>query len=74
MRCPKFTLRQTTKVMRKVRLPKGITPQEFHRGTNVEREHADLTKCSILKSAMIAAAHYRERKDYYVRLAKYVEK
>jgi hypothetical protein len=37
---------------------------------NVEREHADVTRCSPLLTARIAAAHIRERSDYYQRLRK----
>jgi hypothetical protein len=60
--------------MPKLRLPRGITPEALAVGMNVEREHADLVGCSMFAHAMIAAAHFRERKDYYDRLLKYVEK
>jgi hypothetical protein len=39
----------------------------------VEREHRDVTKGGVLKTAKIAAAHLCERSDYYRRLKKFVE-
>ena len=74
MRCPRFTLTQARRVMRQVKLPRGITPRQFLVGLNVEREHADVTRCTLLGTGRIAARHFQERKDYYVRLARYVER
>lgn len=47
---------------------------EFYTGMNVELEHRDVTGGSLLKTAMIAAAHLRENPNYYTLLKKYVEK
>ena len=58
---------------RRVRVPAKVTCEALLAGMNVEREHADVTRCSPLLSAKIAAAHLRERGDYYRRLARYVE-
>jgi hypothetical protein len=51
----------------------GVTGRELARGMNVEREHADAVGCSRPLLARIALSHLRERIDYYVLLAKYVE-
>jgi hypothetical protein len=40
---------------------------------NVELEHQDVTDGSLVKTAMIAAAHLRENPKYYSLLKKYVE-
>ena len=46
---------------------------QFVLGMNVELEHQDVTDGSLVKTAMIAAAHLREIPDYYTKLTKYVE-
>jgi hypothetical protein len=46
---------------------------EFIKGMNVELEHQDVTDGSLVKTAMIAAAHLREVPNYYTLLLKYVE-
>lgn len=43
---------------------------QFLMGMNVELEHQDVTDGSLVKTAMIAAAHLREIPDYYTRLQK----
>lgn len=52
----------------------GITKAALREGMKVELEHRDVTKGAIEKTARIAAAHICERRDYYKRLKKYVEK
>jgi hypothetical protein len=47
---------------------------EFYTGMNVELEHQDVTEGSLVKTAMIAAAHLREVPNYYTLLKQYVEK
>jgi hypothetical protein len=47
---------------------------EFLLGMNVELEHQDITKGNILKTAKIAAAHLKEKPNYYTLLKKYIEK
>jgi hypothetical protein len=74
MGCPKFTLQQAKRLMKKVRLPKGVSLNWFHHGLNVEREHRDVTKCNPLWTAKIAAVHFNEGKLYYYLLDRYVEK
>lgn len=50
-----------------------ITPDLMREGMEVEREHQDVTRGGIERTARIATAHLCERKDYYQRLKKYVE-
>jgi hypothetical protein len=50
-----------------------FNPAEFYMGMNVELEHQDVTEGSLVKTAMIAAAHLRENPKYYSLLKKYVE-
>lgn len=47
---------------------------EFLLGMNVELEHQDITKGNIVKTAKIAAAHLKEKPNYYTLLKKYIEK
>ena len=47
---------------------------QFVLGMNVELEHQDVTDGSLVKTAMIAAAHLKEVPDYYTKLKQYVEK
>lgn len=49
-------------------------PDEFVKGMNTELEHQDVTDGSLVKTAMIAAAHLKEIPNYYTLLQKYVEK
>jgi len=72
-RCRRFTLSDAKAARRRVRVPSSVTCDDLLVGMNVEREHADVTRCSPLLSAKIAAAHLRERHDYYRRLKRYVE-
>lgn len=46
---------------------------QFVLGMNTELEHQDVTDGSLVKTAMIAAAHLREVPDYYTKLKQYVE-
>jgi len=46
---------------------------QFVLGMNTELEHQDVTDGSLIKTAMIAAAHLREVPDYYTKLKQYVE-
>ncbi len=48
----------------------GITKRALKQGMAVEREHRDVTRGSIEKTARIAMAHLCERPDYYERLKK----
>lgn len=52
----------------------GITGRELAEGMNVEAEHRDVTHCDPRLAARIALAHLRERRDYYRRLKRYVER
>jgi hypothetical protein len=47
--------------------------KEVGMGMDVEEEHDNVTHGDKLKIAKIAAAHLKERPDYYKRLKKYVE-
>ena len=51
-----------------------ITPALLREGMEIEREHRDLTKGRVLDTAKIAAAHICERRDYYKRIKRYVER
>ena len=51
----------------------NFDPNEFYMGMNVELEHQDITDGSLVKTAMVAAAHLREIPNYYTLLKKYVE-
>jgi hypothetical protein len=52
----------------------GITKSMLREGMSIEREHGDVTKRGVEKTARVAVAHLCERKDYYKRLKRYVEK
>lgn len=47
--------------------------KEVETGLEVEKEHDDVTKGDKVKTAKIAAAHLKEKPDYYKRLKKCVE-
>lgn len=51
----------------------SFTSDELQEGMQIEYEHWNVTRGSLKKTAMIAAAHLCERRDYYKRLKKYVE-
>jgi len=51
----------------------NFNPAEFYMGMNVELEHQDVTEGSLVKTAMIAAAHLKEIPNYYSLLKKHVE-
>ncbi len=51
-----------------------ITPALLREGMQVEREHRDVTGLAVVKTAKIAASHICERRDYYKRIKRYVEK
>ncbi len=74
MRCRRYTINDARRIRGKLRLPRGVSDKALVVGMNVEREHKDLVGCAMRAHAMIAAAHFRERVDYYDRLLKYVEK
>jgi hypothetical protein len=52
----------------------GITPALLREGMEIEREHRDITGGRVLQTAKIAAAHICERRDYYKRIKRFVEK
>jgi len=52
----------------------GFTAGELREGMEIEREHRDVTKGAVGTTAKIAAAHLCERRDYYKRIKKYVER
>lgn len=66
----RFTLAQATRAAKraKIKLDRCITVERLREGMNVELEHRDVTRGSATKTAKIAAAHLRERCDYYKRL------
>ena len=73
-RCRRFTKADAMRVARRVGIPRMVTYAQLVRGMNVEREHSDVVGCDPVRIAKIAAAHLRERADYYDRLARYVER
>lgn len=64
-----YAMRKLAKQVKKCGITKGL----LREGMAVEREHGDVTKRGVEKTARIAAAHLCERKDYYKRLKRYVE-
>lgn len=72
LHCPAFTESQAARASKKVRVPKGVSTKTLRKGMNVEREHASIGAChSPTLAAKIAAAHLRERPDYYTMLARF---
>ena len=69
-----YSLKDAQKAAKRVSLPAGATVLHLLEGMNVEREHGDVTCCDPVLTARIAAAHLRERLDYYVLLKRYVER
>lgn len=63
----------TKKLQRKMKAC-GVSKTALRTGMKVELEHKDVTRGGIEKTARIALTHLCERKDYYQRLKKYVEK
>jgi hypothetical protein len=74
MRCRKFTMAEARKLRKQVRVPSCVSDKWWLVGLNVELEHADVTKCSPLLTARIAAVHDRESCTYYRDLLAHVEK
>lgn len=72
---PMATVRRVmAKMPRKIRQC-GITAAALREGMEVEREHRDVTRGGVLKTAKIAAAHLCETgPSYYKRLKRYVER
>lgn len=69
--------KQVARVMKKLQAKVkacGVSKTALREGMAVEREHRDVTKLGVEKTARIALAHLCERKDYYKRLKKYVER
>jgi hypothetical protein len=72
-RIPLATVKRVMKKMpRKVSSCK-ITPAALREGMEIEREHRDVTRGSVLMTAKIAASHLCEDTRYYKKLKKYVE-
>jgi len=55
-------LKQARAARRRVRVPASVSDAAFVRCLNAEREHADVTRCSLLLTARICAAHLRKRR------------
>jgi hypothetical protein len=51
-----------------------ITPAALREGMEVEREHRDVSHLAVGVTAKIVASHLCERRDYYKRIKRYVEK
>jgi len=70
--CPAFSESQAARARKKVKVPGSVSIKTLRKGMNVEREHASIGAChSPTLAAKIAAAHLRERPDYYMMLAKF---
>lgn len=70
-------MKQVERVMKKLQAKVkrcGVSKAALRQGMAVEREHRDVTKLGIEKTARIALQHLCEQKDYYTRLKKYVER
>lgn len=68
------TARRALKLLPPGRRACKITAANLREGMEVEREHRDVTKGGMLKTAKIAAAHLCEKNDYYKQLKRFVEK
>ncbi len=69
-RIPMPTVRRALKSLGRKAAVCGITPTSLRLGMEVEREHRDVTKGGVLKTAKIAAAHLCESPRYYTELKK----
>jgi len=70
--CHAFSESQAARARKKVKVPGNVSTSTLRKGMNVEREHASIGAChSPTLAAKIAAAHLRERPDYYTMLAKF---
>ena len=69
-RIPLATAKKALKLLPPGRQVCGITAKTLREGMEVEREHYDVTKLGLKKTAMIAAAHLCEAKRYYPELKK----
>ena len=56
------------------KLTKKYGKQEVKAGLDIEKEHDDITKGDKVKRLKIAAAHLKEKPNYYQLLKKHVEK
>jgi hypothetical protein len=69
-RIPMPTVNRALKSLGRKAASCGITPAALRLGMEVEREHRDVTKGGVLKTAKIAAAHLCESPRYYTELKK----
>lgn len=69
-RIPMPTVNRALKSLGRKAAACGITPASLRLGMEVEREHRDVTKGGVLKTAKIAAAHLCESPRYYTELKK----
>jgi hypothetical protein len=69
-RIPMPTVKRALKSLGRKAQACGITPAALRLGMEVEREHRDVTKGGVLKTAKIAAAHLCESPRYYTELKK----
>jgi hypothetical protein len=68
----KFTREQIVALSRQVGFKGDL--KEFKMGLLIEQEHRNTVGNNRIKFAQIAKDHLNERKDYYTRLVKFVEK
>jgi hypothetical protein len=74
-RIPMATVRRALKKLpKKSQACEGMTASALREGMEIEREHRDITRGAVGKTAKIAAAHICERPDYYRRIKRFVEK
>lgn len=73
-RIPLETVKRAMKKLPKSRRACGFTTAELREGMEIEREHRDVTGGRVGTTAKIAAAHLCERRDYYRRLKRFVER
>jgi hypothetical protein len=69
-RIPMPTVKRALKALGQKAQSCKITPASLRLGMEVEREHRDVTKGGVLKTAKIAAAHLCESPRYYTELKK----
>lgn len=73
-RIPMATVKRVAKKLPKWTQKCGFTMKQLREGMEVEREHRDVTRGGVLKTAKIATAHLCEQVDYYRRLKRFVER
>jgi hypothetical protein len=66
---------KSDKLFKALKLDKTkVSPEQFHKGINVELEHNNVTHGDLKKIALLTLAHLGEDSAYYTKLAKSLTK